>query len=616
MSSITGPSRTDTVALGRDEEDQLGDDGRGEVVDGGRERGDTTEERKVVGTLKPNSTIYDGDVLDSFSANRRIQTETRSRKGEERNAPLISSTKGVRLETRDLERRLPDDTREDVDDLDDHFTFTTIQVLDGVLSFTTETTVRTDRGGKGGWVTEVTDTTFSGESVRKEVKLDRTEVRRKVTRKETKVGVNLWYKVITVGETTFLKFMEEVGVDDVNVRTDDDTLIKDLPSLGGRTLFKGRGVKSGLIVTPTQHQADEVFSSSLDVIRYTHRVPQPLPKGNFTYPVPFGEVRLFHQISHRPGPGISERGGWGGDTVGHDEVGINVGRTMETNEHVPSLSTNDPFPFVVVVGVEGEGIEFDEVREFGSDKDIEGKDTIGVGEFSRSGEKTRRPINQLRNGFVEDIISGDVPTNHNTEVLIPIRSPDTLPGGVREETRINLTTGGKDSSFILVNPKARGDPKVIDQIHDGPNVLKFVSGHSQIVGTGVRGGGGKVVDALKENVVTNDEQERREGTTLFDPPVDGNPPVFNTGKGWSNPTVDQKVFDNVTEPRWETRTIHRFMNEDVIYRVKGFGGVHEQQPTVLTPFFGSPIKTFIKSSYMIFETPTLKKTFLGVMEGM
>ena len=123
---------------------------------------------------------------------------------------------------------------------------------------------------------------------------------------------------------------------------------------------------------------------------------------------------------------------------------------------------------------------------------------------------------------------------------------------------------------------------------------------------------------MEENVVANYEKKGRKGAALLDAPPDIDPEGRGAGEGRLDLTAVEDAVDNGAEPGWQPAPANSFMNEDVIDRVKGFGGVHkkdEKVPLIHLFAFSNGVEALVKPANVVFEGATRDKTLLSGVEG-
>ena len=218
----------------------------------------------------------------------------------------------------------------------------------------------------------------------------------------------------------------------------------------------------------------------------------------------------------------------------------------------------------------------------------------------------------------ENIRSGDIPAKENAQIPGRLWGADVGPrriGPVRSEIKV---FGRDDVGFVCVDPQARGLAEGVDKTQRWPKGGKTHSLQGDIISASRRLNVGEGRETMEENVVANYEKKGRKGAALLDAPPDIDPEGRGAGEGRLDLTAVEDAVDNGAEPGWQPAPANSFMNEVVIDRVKGFGGVHkkdEKVPHIHLFAFSNGVEALVKPANVVFEGATRDKTLLSGVEG-
>ena len=132
----------------------------------------------------------------------------------------------------------------------------------------------------------------------------------------------------------------------------------------------------------------------------------------------------------------------------------------------------------------------------------------------------------------------------------------------------------------------------------------------RVIGEGKNVGARDADEAGKEGVISEDEEERGEGATLFDSPVDVDRGFGAAAQSGADLYLVHETFYKVDHPNGHTDFGKNVEEEGVVYRVKGFCRVDEKEKVLLL-FEEGCVEHICDTFYVCVAFSPVYKTFLA-----
>jgi hypothetical protein len=178
---------------------------------------------------------------------------------------------------------------------------------------------------------------------------------------------------------------------------------------------------------------------------------------------------------------------------------------------------------------------------------------------------------------------------------------------------VALREGRDQTALVSVDAEASGSGEVTEEGKGRGDVLQRLSGEGKIVGKSVGRYTREASEGCKEGVITQDEEERREGAALFDSPGNGDVDISAGAEVWGDCYVGEGTLDEEAEPFRKAHFGQHIMDPPMVHRIEGFRGVEEEDKTLLL-LLEPPIKEGVEILSVVRSILAPKKPLLGGVE--
>jgi hypothetical protein len=167
----------------------------------------------------------------------------------------------------------------------------------------------------------------------------------------------------------------------------------------------------------------------------------------------------------------------------------------------------------------------------------------------------------------------------------------------------------EDQGFILIDIKTRQMRKSTDERESRENVGETESSNSKIISKRKTPYIGNARERVKERIEGENKEERREWTTLLNPPLDINPSGGGLTEKRSDRDVTKGAPNKKREPGREVQVPNNVVNPRMVDRVKSLGRVEKKKKPINT-FLYTFEKKSVDIKNVVATTSTRQETFL------
>ena len=121
--------------------------------------------------------------------------------------------------------------------------------------------------------------------------------------------------------------------------------------------------------------------------------------------------------------------------------------------------------------------------------------------------------------------------------------------------------GGDDISLRDINTKAGSVTKKVDQAHRLPEQEILLGRNGEVVGAGPGFNPRNSINAAEENIITDDKEDRGEGTALLDPSTNVNPDIRGAPESGADLNRVEQASNQPLEPLWQSSPSDRLKNK-------------------------------------------------------
>ena len=225
-----------------------------------------------------------------------------------------------------------------------------------------------------------------------------------------------------------------------------------------------------------QGVGDVILGGSLNMADDAHGVAQRGVGHHHVHPITLGQVGLSSKGGDGEGPRVPDGGARTGDGLRSDEVEVGVGSPGPDDE-VPGGPLDDAHSAGEASIRDGDVEKVEEVGKFRKDEDVEGQHSVGVREVAECRGEADGAVHELGQGLGEDIHGGDLGAEEDAQVPVDLGQLDRGPGAAWEALdKVSAGARREDDGLTLIDSKAGGEAKAVDEIHHLPQAGEVLGG--------------------------------------------------------------------------------------------------------------------------------------------